>query len=77
MFDVKDAVGILADVKKAIEERPGEYVKMSAYDARLGRRTTAPSFIVHRSQNEKGFRVERTTDRDRVIKYSIHFLRDG
>ena len=72
MFDVKDAVGILADVKKAIEEHPDEYVKINAYDARLGRQTTALSFIAHRPENEKGFRVERTTDRDRVIKYKIH-----
>ncbi len=72
MFDVKDAVGILADVKKAIAEHPHEYVKVNAYDARLGRQTIAMSFIVHRPPNEKGFRLERTTGKDRQISYSVH-----
>ncbi len=72
MFDVKDAAGILGDVRKAVQEHPDEYVKVNAYDARLGRQTTALSFIVHRPQHEKGFRVERTTDADRTLKYRIH-----
>jgi len=72
MFDVKDAVGILADVKKAIAEHPDEYVKVNAYDARLGRQTTALSFIVGRPKHEKGFRLDRTTGPDRQIIYSVH-----
>jgi ribulose-bisphosphate carboxylase small chain len=72
MFDVKDAAGILADVKKAIAEHSNEYVKVNAYDARLGRQTTAMSFIVNRPKNEKGFRLERTEGKDRQISYSIH-----
>ena len=72
MFDVKDAAGILADVEKAIAEHPDEYIKVNAYDARLGRQTTALSFIVHRPANETGFRLERTGDVDRTIRYKIH-----
>jgi ribulose-bisphosphate carboxylase small chain len=72
MFDLKDAVAVMADVRKAIAEHPDEYVKVNAYDARRGRQTTALSFIVHRPAYEPGFRLERTTDKDRQIKYRIH-----
>jgi ribulose-bisphosphate carboxylase small chain len=71
-FDVKDAAGILSDVLKAVAEHPNEYVKVNAYDARLGRQTTALSFIVGRPKHEKGFRLERTTGPDRQMIYSIH-----
>jgi ribulose-bisphosphate carboxylase small chain len=71
-FDVKDAAGILSDVLKAVSDHPNEYVKVNAYDARLGRQTTALSFIVGRPKNEKGFRLERATGPDRQIVYSIH-----
>jgi ribulose-bisphosphate carboxylase small chain len=72
MFDVKDAAGILGDVRKAIREHADEYIKVNAYDASLGRQTTALSFIVHRPKHETGFRVERTGGADRTIKYKIH-----
>ncbi|MGH7750583.1 MAG: ribulose bisphosphate carboxylase small subunit, partial [Candidatus Dormibacteria bacterium] len=72
MFDVKDAAGIMSEVRKAVAEHPDDYVKVNAYDARLGRQTTALSFIVHRPDNEEGFRVERTTGKDRQISYQIH-----
>jgi len=70
MFDRKDAAGIMGDLKAAIAEHPNEYVKVTAYDARLGRQTTALSFIVHRPANEDGFMTERITWTDRQIKYS-------
>jgi ribulose-bisphosphate carboxylase small chain len=72
MFDVKDAVGILGEIRKAREQHPNEYIKVIAYDARLGRQTTALSFIVNRPKAEPGFRLERTTDKDRQIKYRLH-----
>jgi ribulose-bisphosphate carboxylase small chain len=72
MFDVKDAVAIVGDIMKAIEAHPNSYVKVNAYDARLGRQTTAMSFIVGRPANEPGFRLDRTEWSDRQIKYSVH-----
>jgi ribulose-bisphosphate carboxylase small chain len=72
MFDVKDAAGILADVKGAIAEHPDDYVKVNAYDPSLGRQTTAMSFIVHRPASEPGFRLERTGGADRSVTYKIH-----
>ncbi len=70
MFDRKDAAGIMSDIKAAVAAHPNEYVKVIAYDARLGRQTTAMAFIVHRPANEDGFTVDRMTYSDRQIKYT-------
>jgi ribulose-bisphosphate carboxylase small chain len=72
MFDIKDAVAIMAEIKKAVAEHADYYVKVNAYDARLGRQTTAMSFIVGRPAEEPGFRLDRTTGKDRQITYSTH-----
>jgi ribulose-bisphosphate carboxylase small chain len=72
MFDIKDAVAIMGEIKKAVAEHPNHYVKVNAYDARLGRQTTAMSFIVGRPADEPGFRLDRTTGKDRQISYSTH-----
>ena len=71
-FDVKDAAGIMGDIKAAIAEFPHCYVKVNAYDARLGRQTTALSFIVGRPAVEPGFRLDRQAGDDRQQRYSIH-----
>lgn len=72
MFDVRDAAAILTEVRKARESYPDCYVKVNAYDARLGRQTTALSFIVHRPKDEPGFRVDRQEQADRRIGYTLH-----
>jgi ribulose-bisphosphate carboxylase small chain len=72
MFDIKDAAGIMSEVRKAIEVHKDVYVKLNAYDARRGRQTTAISFIINRPANEPGFRLERTVGKDRQIIYTTH-----
>jgi ribulose-bisphosphate carboxylase small chain len=71
MFDRKDAAGIMDTVRKAIADHKNEYVKVNAFDARLGRQTTALSFIVNRPKVEPTFHLERTGDKDRVIRYQL------
>ena len=51
---------------------PSHYIKVVAYDARLGRQTTALSFIVNRPASEPGFRLDRQEGRDRQIRYTLH-----
>jgi ribulose-bisphosphate carboxylase small chain len=46
-------------------------VKLNAYDARLGRQTTALSFIIQRPESEPGFVLERTDANDRVVRYTL------
>ncbi len=48
MFDLPDAKGALTEVIACRDAYPGRYVRVSAYDARLGRQTTALSFLVQR-----------------------------
>lgn len=71
MFDRKDAAGIMDDIRRALAEHPDTYVKVNAYDARLGRQTTALSFIVGRPKEEPGFRLDRATGKDRQTSYTI------
>ena len=72
MFDQTDAGVVLEALRGARAAFPNEYVKISAYDARLGRQTTALSFIVNRPALEPGFRLERRVDNDRTIRYQLH-----
>ena len=51
---------------------PGHYVRVTAYDASLGRQTTALSFIVGRPATEPGFRLDRQETTDRRVRYSLH-----
>jgi ribulose-bisphosphate carboxylase small chain len=56
---------------------PNTYVKLNAYDARLGRQTTALSFIVQRPADEPGFWLERQEGPDRTIRYTTHAYATG
>ena len=73
MFDlsVEDAQLVLREVRACREAYPDHYIKLSAYDASLGRQTTVLSFIVGRPAHEPGFRLERTDAHDRVMRYAI------
>jgi ribulose-bisphosphate carboxylase small chain len=71
MFDVKDAAGVMGEVRRARTEYPDAYIKVNAYDSRYGRQTTALSFIINRPANEPGFRLERQNGNDRVQRYTI------
>jgi ribulose-bisphosphate carboxylase small chain len=72
MFDIQDAVAILGEVASARRAHPHDYIKVNAYDARLGRQTTALSFIVQRPKHEPGFRLDRREAADRQIRYQTH-----
>jgi ribulose-bisphosphate carboxylase small chain len=74
LFDVEvdDVDVVLREVRACGEANPHEYVKLIAYDATLGRQTTALSFIVHRPKHEPGFRLDRAASHDRVIRYGLH-----
>ena len=65
MFDLRDPAGVLLEVKACRKAHPNTYIKLIAYDARLGRQTTALSFIVQRPAEEPGFRLERQEGPDR------------
>ena len=72
MFDLADAAGVMMELDACRTAHPDLYVKLDAYDARLGRQTTALSFIVQRPAVEPGFRLDRQERGDRRIGYSTH-----
>lgn len=71
LFDLTEPDGVLREVNECRATFPDHYVRVLAYDARLGRQTTAMSFVVQRPQHEPGFRLERTEGPDRTQRYSI------
>jgi ribulose-bisphosphate carboxylase small chain len=72
MFDMRDPAAILLEVQRCRDAYPSRYVRVNAYDRRLGRQTTAVSFIVQRPANEPGFRLERQEGADRQVRYTLH-----
>ncbi|GAS90660.1 ribulose bisphosphate carboxylase small subunit [Mycolicibacterium brisbanense] len=70
MFDLKDAAGVMLEVNACRTAYPRSYVRLNAYDARLGRQTTAFSFLVQRPETEPGFRLDRAEGSDRRIGYT-------
>jgi ribulose-bisphosphate carboxylase small chain len=72
MFGLADPAGALAEVRACRDAYPGHYVRVSAYDASLGRQTTALSFIAGRPAGEPGFRLDRQESADRRLRYALH-----
>jgi ribulose-bisphosphate carboxylase small chain len=72
MFDLKDAAGVLMEVNACRAAYPNHYIRLNAYDASLGRQTTALSFIVNRPPDEPGFRLDRAERANRTIGYTTH-----
>jgi ribulose-bisphosphate carboxylase small chain len=71
MFELRAAAAIMLEVNACRRAFPNHYIKVNRYDRRLGRQTTALSFIVNRPKDEPGFHVERTEGVDRQITYTI------
>ncbi|MGO8887475.1 MAG: ribulose bisphosphate carboxylase small subunit [Streptosporangiaceae bacterium] len=72
MFEISDAAAVLHEIDACRTHYPEHYIKVIAYDASLGRQTTALSFIVNRPPHEPGFRLDRQEVSDRQIRYSLH-----
>jgi ribulose-bisphosphate carboxylase small chain len=74
LFDLEagDVEVVMREVRACREAFPAQYLKVIAYDATLGRQTTALSFLVNRPPHEPGFRLDRSDDHDRVIRYRLH-----
>jgi ribulose-bisphosphate carboxylase small chain len=71
MFDLKDAAGILDEVRECRRAYGDRYVRVNAFDATRGVESVALSFIVNRPENEPGFRLNRQEGPGRTQRYSI------
>lgn len=72
IFDADDPAVVVAEVNRCREAFPDQYIRLSAYDAALGRQTTALSFLVNRPADEPGFRLDRREGPGRTVGYSVH-----
>jgi ribulose-bisphosphate carboxylase small chain len=72
MFGISDPAAAMLEVTACRRSYPDHYIRVSAYDASLGRQTTALSFIVNRPAAEPGFRLGRQEAADRRIGYTLH-----
>lgn len=71
MFDLTEPDGVMRELAECRATFPRHYVRLLAYDARLGRQTTALAFLVQRPPHEPGFRLERTEGADRRQRYAV------
>lgn len=71
MFDLVEPDGVIRQINECRAAQPEHYIRVLAYDARLGKQTTAMSFLVQRPTNEPGLLLERQDAHDRVQRYSV------
>lgn len=71
MFDLVDPRAVLAEVHACREAFPRHYVRVTAFDNRLGRETVALSFLVQRPAEEPGFQLQRQSRPGRTLGYTL------
>jgi ribulose-bisphosphate carboxylase small chain len=71
MFDLKDAAGVMMEVRACRDAHPDAYVRINAFDASRGFETVRLSFIVNRPKVEPRLMLTRTEGNSRIQRYSI------
>ncbi len=72
MFELRDAAGVMQELRECREHNPEQYIRINAFDSERGFETVRLSFIVQRPSVEPGFRLTRTEDKGRTIRYTLH-----
>ena len=70
MFDLRDAAGIMAEVRNCRSTFPSCYIKVNAFDSTHGIESLRLSFIVNRPAHEPGFALTREETAGRQIRYT-------
>ena len=76
MFDLKDAAGVMMEVRDCRNAFPRHYIRLMAFDATRGIETIVMSFIVNRPEHEPGFALTRWEGRGRTLRYTVHGARE-
>ena len=71
MFDIGDAAGVMLELKSARKSFPSHYIRLSAFESTHGTESVVLSFIVNRPAAEPGFRLIRTEEPGRTVRYAI------
>jgi len=72
MFDLKDAAGLMLELRECRKTFPHHYIRLMAFDSTRGVESIVMSFIVNRPAVEPGFGVVRQEAAGRNIRYTIH-----
>src|SRR5512145_1770402 len=71
MFDLKDAAGVLAELRECRKAHPDCYIKLNAFDSTRGFETMRMSFMVHRPPVEARYKLRREEGPARLVRYTI------
>jgi ribulose-bisphosphate carboxylase small chain len=72
MFDLKDAAGVVTELRNCRKAFPQHYIRLMAFDATRGVESVAMSFIVNRPPHEPGFGLTRQEVGGRMMRYTVH-----
>ena len=71
MFDLRDAAGVMMELKACRKAFPNHYIRINAFDSTRGFETVRLSFIVNRPKVEPTFKVTRTEVRGRTVNITM------
>jgi len=71
MFDLHDAAGVMQEVHLCRRAHPEHYIRLNAFDSKLGFETVRLSFIVQRPAEEARYRLVRTEAAGRSVRYTV------
>ncbi len=72
MFDLRDAAGVMEEVKNCRNTFPNLYIRLMAFDSTRGIESIVMSFIVNRPDDEPGFMLQRQEANGRNMRYTTH-----
>ena len=71
MFDLRDAAGVMMEVRACRQAFPDHYIRINAFDSTRGFETVRLSFIVNRPKVEPTFRMSRTEVAGRTVNVTL------
>ena len=71
MFDLRDAAGVLEEVRDCRKTFPSHYVRLVAFDSTRGIESIAMSLMVQRPDDEPGFGLQRQEAAGRTQRYTV------
>jgi ribulose-bisphosphate carboxylase small chain len=71
MFDLKDAAGVMMELKACRKAFSNHYIRMLAFDSTRNVETITMSFIVNRPPKESGFGLVRQEVNGRSMRYTV------
>ena len=75
MFDLKDAAGLMMELKECRKVFGDRYIKVNAFDSTLGFESMRMSFMVNRPAKEVSFRLRRVDEPGRTIRYELETIK--